>query len=130
MAKPEIPINMKIVDDLLIAGCTGVEVAAHIGCHADTLYKRIENEKGMQFTAYSAEKRLKGESLLRAQQYAKALGLTKNGDNMMLIWLGKNRLNQKDNKYEEANKDTNFTFKVNFGDTKPILPETLPDQSS
>lgn len=101
MARPEIPINWKIVDDLLIAGCKGTEVAANVGVYPDTLYRRIQDEKGQDFTAYAAEKRAKGESLLRAQQYAKALGVTKNGDNMMLIWLGKNRLDQSDTRPQD-----------------------------
>ena len=97
-----IPIDMKKVDDLLIAGCKGTEVASYFGIHPDTLYSRVEKEKGMTFTAYSAQKRQKGESLLRAQQFAKALGATKEGDNMMLIWLGKNRLDQTDNVKQDA----------------------------
>lgn len=96
MARPEVAINWKIVDDLLIAGCRGKEVAANIGIHEETLYDRVAKEKGKRFTDYSCEKRAKGEALLRAQQYAKALGITKKGDNMMLIWLGKNRLDQSD----------------------------------
>ena len=30
----------------------------------------------------------------------------------------------------EAQANTNFTFKVNFGDSKQVLPETIPEQSS
>jgi len=107
--RPEIQIDMKKVDDLLLAGCKGTEVAAYFGVHHDTLYDRVLKEKGMQFSQYSAEKRQKGESLLRAQQFAKALGVTKEGDNMMLIWLGKNRLDQTDNvKQESSPQDENI----------------------
>lgn len=92
----KIPINWKIVDDLLTAGCSGVEIAGNLGINKDTLYDRLAEEKGRPFSEYSVEKRSKGQSLLRAQQFAKAMGISKNGDNMMLIWLGKNRLDQTD----------------------------------
>jgi len=94
--KDRIPIDWKKVDDLLLSGCTGTEVAAYLGCHPDTLYIRVEKEYGMAFSAYLAEKRSKGESLLRAHQYAKALGYTEKGDNTLLIWLGKQRLSQRE----------------------------------
>lgn len=90
--RPEKPIDWKIVDQLLLAGCTGTEIAANFDIHADTLYNRIQEKYGMTFTAFSAERRQKGESILRAKQYEKAL----EKDNTMLIWLGKQRLNQKE----------------------------------
>jgi hypothetical protein len=55
----------------------------------------------MGFTAYSQQKRAKGESDLRLAQHLKALGKTKKGDNTLLIWLGKQRLNQKENAQED-----------------------------
>ena len=94
--RPEKPINWKVVDDLLIAGCNQTEVAGYLEIHQDTLRNRLVAEKGVEYSIYSAEKRSKGESLLRAQQFAKAIGKSKEGDNMMLIWLGKNRLDQTD----------------------------------
>jgi hypothetical protein len=90
MSRPEKPINWKLVDDLLIAGCLGTEIAPHFDIHPTNFYIRVEQEYGMSFTAYSAEKRQKGDSILRAKQFEKA---TK-GDNTMLVWLGKNRLKQ------------------------------------
>jgi hypothetical protein len=105
-----IPIDMKKVDDLLIAGCTGTQVAGYFGVHPDTLYNRIVSEKGMTFTAYSAIKRQKGESILKATQFAKAIGASDKGDNMMLIWLGKNRLDQTDSPKQDASaKDEQIT---------------------
>ena|ERR1022692_3082879 len=94
--RPEKAINWKTVDDLLVAGCLGTEIASHFDMHPDTLYRRIEEQYGMGFTAYSTEKRSKGDSLLRAKQFDKAL----KGDNTLLIWLGKNRLKQVDSPAE------------------------------
>ena len=92
MSRPEKPIDWKRVDLLLMAGCLGTEIASNFDMHPDTLYKRIEQEYGMGFTAYSSSKKQQGDSILRAKQYEKAL----EKDNTMLIWLGKNRLGQKE----------------------------------
>lgn len=90
MSRPEKPINWKLVDDLLIAGCTGTEIASHFDMHHDTFYDRVSKEYGTSFTSYSSEKKQKGDSILRAKQFEKAA----KGDNTMLVWLGKNRLKQ------------------------------------
>lgn len=52
--RPTIPIDMKVVDSLLEAGCTGEEVAAYVGVHSDTLFRHICKEKNVDcFTDYS-----------------------------------------------------------------------------
>lgn len=97
--RPEISIDMKVVEHYLICGCSGTEVAAVIGVHPDTLYERVQRETGKLFSNYSAECRQKGDSVLREAQYIKAVGNKKKGttgDNTMLVWLGKNRLLQRD----------------------------------
>lgn len=92
MSRPEKTIDWKLVDNLLMSGSPGSEIAPHFDMHPDTLYRRIEEKYGMGFTAYSQEKRSRGEGLLRHKQFEKAV----KGDNTLLIWLGKNRLNQRD----------------------------------
>ncbi len=128
----EAEIDWKKVDDLLIAGCMGTEIAGYFGIHEDTLYNRVVKKYGMAFSAYSHEKKSKGESILRAHQYAKALGLTDKGDNTLLIWLGKQRLNQRDHK-EESKQVIQSVFKVNYvndtGSPIEILPENIPDST-
>lgn len=96
MGRPEKEINWKKVDDLLIAGSPGTEIASHFDMHPHTFYRKVEEKYNVTFTQYSSEKKQLGDSLLRAHQYQKALGLTTKGDNTLLIWLGKNRLNQRD----------------------------------
>ena len=83
-------INWEFVDNLLIAGCNGVQIAANLGIHPDTLYIRCEREKGVVFSAYLSEKRSKGNSMLLAKQFQMAY----EGDKTMLVWLGKQRLDQ------------------------------------
>lgn len=97
MARPEIDIDWRKADDLMVAGCSGIEVAAHLGINKNTFYERVEKDKGMRYQDYLAKMRSKGDSLLRAAQFSKAM----KQDNMMLIWLGKNRLDQSDNKFQE-----------------------------
>jgi hypothetical protein len=50
--RPLKKIDWKVVDHLLEAGCYGTEIAANFGMHEDTFYQRVEDEKGMEFTAY------------------------------------------------------------------------------
>jgi hypothetical protein len=95
MSRPEIPIDWDKVDHLLKAGCLGTEVAAVFAMHPQTFYKRVEDKFKMSFTLFLQEKRANGDAAIRAKQYERALGLTETGDNNMLIWLGKNRLGQR-----------------------------------
>ena len=93
MARFVKPIDWKVVDRLLRAGCLGVEVAANFNIHHDTFYRRVEQEHGLSFTAYQAEKLAEGDSILREVQYNVAV---KDKDRSLLIWLGKQRLKQKE----------------------------------
>jgi hypothetical protein len=108
---PKAIIDWKKVDDLLIAGCSGAEIAAYIGVAACTVYDRCMTDNKMPFAEYSQQKYAKGESLLRAHQYYKALGKTKDGDNTLLIWLGKNRLGQVETPSDtQVNSDLSKNF--------------------
>ncbi len=88
--RTEKPIDWKKVDDLLIAGCNGTEIAPHFNMHVETFYDRVLKQYGVCFTEYQFKKCSQGNSLLRVVQFNKAL----KGDNTMLVWLGKNRLKQ------------------------------------
>ena len=73
--RPAAEIDWKIVDEHLQAGCTGTEIAGLLGVYPDTLYNRCEKEKLTTFSAYSQEKKLGGEAILRKIQYDKAIGM-------------------------------------------------------
>lgn len=105
-SRPVKPIDWALVDELLLAGCNGAEIAPHFDMHPTTFYDRVLLEKGMIFTDYSTEKRFKGDSLLRHVQYKKAV----KGDNTLLIWLGKNRLNQRESSEVNVSPETAKTF--------------------
>lgn len=105
---PLIPIDWKRADELLEAGCMGTEIAAYFGMHHETFYDRVVKEKGVGFSEYSAKKKSSGEALLREAQYKKAI---KKQDNTMLVWLGKQRLGQRENPGElEVSKETNDKY--------------------
>ena len=98
--RPEKPIDWDRVDYLLEVGCNGCQIASEFNIHHDTLYNRIRDRYGMIFSEYSAKMGAKGEKNLLEVQYEKAM--TK--DNTMMIWLGKQRLKQREN-YQEVNND-------------------------
>ncbi len=95
--RPQKAIDWDMVDDLLIAGCMGTEIAPHFDMHYQTFYDRVCLEKGMGFTEYSQQKKEQGNSILRKVQFKKA----SEGDNTLLIWLGKNRLKQKETESDQ-----------------------------
>jgi hypothetical protein len=93
MACKPVHIDWNLVDQLLIAGCSGAEAAAYIGIYSDTLYDRCRKDKGTEFATYLQEKRGKGNAMLRAKKFDRAI---KDGSDTMLIWESKNRLGEKD----------------------------------
>lgn len=95
MSRPELTIDWERVDYMLKCGCTGTELAATFSMHPNTFYRRAEEKYGVSFSEYSQQRRMVGDYALRQKQYEKAMGLTETGDNTLLIWLGKNRLGQR-----------------------------------
>lgn len=94
----EIIIDWEKVDQFLMAGCTGTEVAAYFGCHPDTLYNKCKEKFKMGFSQYCQEKRSKGDNFLKNAQYKNAMG----GNTTMQIWLGKQRLDQREPSSKDA----------------------------
>ncbi len=106
MSKPK-EIDWSLIDNMLIAGCLGTECAAAVGIHPETLYDRCKLDKGAGWSDYLQSKRAHGDGLLRAAQYQKAY---KDQNPTMLIWLGKQRLGQKENLEEQINKEIEKRF--------------------
>lgn len=125
MSRPQKPIDWAKVDQLLLAGCTGTEIAPHFDIHVENFYLRVQEQYGMGFTGYSALKRQQGDSLLKAKQFEKAM----KGDNTLLIWLGKTRLNQKED--DSKNPNTHYTIKVDReGIATGVSTEILSDSNN
>lgn len=99
MTRPKADIDWDVVDDLMICGCSGVEIAGHFGINCETLYRRVETDFNMGFSEYLHQKRSDGDAQLRKAQFEVA----KNDKNTtMLIWLGKQRLGQKEPENKSA----------------------------
>ena len=99
-------IDWDEVDKMLVAGCNGVQVAAYFDMHPQTLYDRVQIEKGVVFTEYSSKNKEKGNALLHATQFKVAL----DKDKTMLVWLGKQRLNQRDNPAHDEKFDAKLAL--------------------
>ena len=118
--RKKVVIDWKRVDKSLMSGSNGVQVAAMLGVHPDTLYNKCKEVKKMDFSAYQQQKRQEGNDVLFGLQYE----LAKSGDRGMLIWLGKNRLDQSDKK-EIKQHNTGSLIKINMtgGSDEPIRTE-------
>lgn len=93
MARPKLNIDPNLVEELAGIGCKNKEIAVIVGCSTDTLEGRFsaELEKGREHLKMS----------LRRWQ----LEAAKKGNVVMLIWLGKQMLQQTD-KVEQTNSVT------------------------
>lgn len=89
MARPKIKIDLDVLEKLCSVMCTDEELAAVFKCSAKTIQNRKKNKKFLE-----AMERGKGvaKANLRKKQFSKAM----NGDTKMLIWLGKQYLEQED----------------------------------
>lgn len=92
MGRTKTNIDWGKVDKYLQAQCDGTGIAGLLGIHPNTLYRLCEEKYKMSFSEYSAQKKTEGKELLRAKQYQVAMS----GDKTMLVWLGKQYLNQTD----------------------------------
>jgi IS30 family transposase len=90
--RPEIKIDWKKVGNLLKAQCIGTGIASMLGVSPDTLYRKCQEDHKTNFEDYSRQKKSEGVELLRAKQFQTAM----EGDKTLLIWLGKQYLDQKD----------------------------------
>lgn len=103
-----IVIDWDQVDEWLIAGADGIEVASALGIHPDTLYMRCKKERNTDFSDYRAQKRAIGMSSLRVARYKMAV---EDRHPTMMIWLSKQMLNETD-KPAPAPVDTNYTVEI------------------
>ena len=82
--RPLLEIDSEQVEELASIFCTMKEIAAVVGCSVDTLEGR--------FSDIIAKGRERGKMTLRRQQWIQA----NKGNVVMLIWLGKQYLDQQD----------------------------------
>lgn len=115
---PRTPANIDWtrIEKMAIAGSNGQQIAAAIGVHYDTLADRCKAEKPdgiSEFSEYLRTKREKGNDLLLRKQFDIAMS----GDKTMLVWLGKQRLNQTEKKdIQVTTPDVSKVTKISFID--------------
>lgn len=109
MARPKLDIDPQQVTMLAEMQCTNVEIAAFFGCDEGTIRKRFSEElsKGREC----------GKISLRRMQWKAA----ENGNNTMLVWLGKQYLGQaeKVESKQEQDNTINITVTRATGADKP-----------
>lgn len=90
--RPKAPIDWEVVKRQVSAGASGVSIAHELGIASDTLYDRCIEDMGMEFTEFKRLHVSRGNDLIAMKQFELAM----KGDKSLLIWLGKNRLGQRD----------------------------------
>lgn len=102
MSRPKANIDPEQVKQLAMIQCSYAEMAAVVGCNESTLTRR--------FAQVIKEGREVGKSSLKRAQYKAAM----NGNPTMLIWLGKQHLEQKDQPMfnQSINHTTHVTVEI------------------
>lgn len=111
--RPRVEIDWAEVAGMCLIQCTQDEICAVMGVSEDTLSRRCQEEHDCTFADYMAQKRKMGHMSLRRRQWKAA----EEGDKTMMVWLGKNWLNQTDRSYVQS--DNKHTF-----DAKPLSEMT------
>jgi len=75
------------------------EIVGFLGVSEDTIERACKREHKLHFAEYFAQKRTPGRISLRRKQWQKAV---EDGDIAMLIFLGKQYLDQSDKRREEV----------------------------
>lgn len=86
------PIDWTQFNKLCEMQCTLREFASWFDCSEDTIERAVLREHKQKFADYYRQKAGRGKIALRRKQFEVAMS----GDRVMLIWLGKQYLNQSD----------------------------------
>ncbi len=121
--RPRIEVNWTEFDKLCAMQCSLVEIAGWFDCSEDTIERRVKETHGITFAEYFAQKRGKGKIALRRKQYEVAIS----GNVSMLIWLGKNYLNQADKQEISGNAENPITIQYADEDSQITpTPKEIP----
>ena len=102
--RPKIDIDLEDVVELASEGCSAKEIAAALGFNRATLFGREDVKE-----AYDKGREILGVNIRHWQIQA-----AKSGNVQMLIWLGKNYLDQSDTKKEETSGGKGIVIEWNI----------------
>ncbi len=108
MPKAKAKVDPEQIEKLASIGCTVEEMALVVGCSKDTLERRFMGNIE------------KGRVSLKVSLRRKQVKLALDGNPTMLVWLGKQLLNQKDRSKTESEQ----TIEIN---DKPKVVFYIPD---
>ena len=115
-------IDLGLVERSAHIGCTNDEIVALLGIGRSTFYDRLKDDPELQEVIDRG--RAVGRATLRRLQWQGA----ESGNPTMLIWLGKQMLDQKDKLENSGTMDTNTRLIVELvGDSTPAV-EHAPQQ--
>lgn len=112
----KLKVDLDKAADLFSKWCPQTEVAAALGVSVDTLERRVWDAKKLKLAEFARECKEKGNIPLRAKQLEVAL----KGNVTMLIWLGKQRLDQREPDAKEREDTNKFGFNVWLKDSLKI----------
>ena len=112
--RPKIQIDWDSFDKLCAMMATKAEIANFLEINEDTVNNACKREKKMTFSAYYEQKASGGRISIRRKQYELAMS----GNVVMLIWLGKQLLDQSDKLDQKttATIESELSFKIGFDD--------------
>ena len=108
--RPKYEIDYETLDDLCKIMCTGEEISSILNIDYDTLNRRLKEEKHGGFTDYYKKMSAEGKKSLRRVQYDQAI----DGNTTMMVWLGKQYLDQTDKQNIDLNANVQVNFNMNF----------------
>jgi IS30 family transposase len=112
---PRKHIDLEKLENFCVLDPSAGEIAAYFGVHKNTIQRRMGEKKFREAHDKGVES---GNTMLRQAQ----MKLARDGDKTMLIWLGKQRLSQKDEKM--IKKDAHTTIEVvGLSDTMALAEE-------
>lgn len=107
MGRPKIEIDAKEVEKLASWGCKVKEIADWFGVTDDTIIRRFSEELA------------KGRANLQMSLRRKQIDVALKGNVSMLIWLGKQMLDQKDKHEMSSDEEKGFVMHIkDYADKK------------
>ncbi|MDQ3747984.1 MAG: hypothetical protein M3367_03050 [Acidobacteriota bacterium] len=100
--RPKANIDWALISRKLQAGSKGTTIARSLGIEPNTFYRRCEEDNKVGFSEFLSQKIAEGNDLIYNKQFEVAM----KGNVSMLIWIGKQRLGQRDKNDLTSNNES------------------------